>query len=226
MSEADLHSDRGRDGLMDFALAFLEAHRQVPYGLSVEVGTRNGGSALLFLSLLSWLYPISHRPCLFTVDPYGSKPYNGGDVSGVPIYTDMNYIMMKKLLAPWPNHSHYFMRSEDFFTRLHHLPYWRPGVSTMRLQSAIDNSPVSAPIGDRFEAKDLAFCLLDGEHDALTIDIELTMLFSKRSPWMAKRGIAVVDNVNVDPKTYDMLDAKFQTKISTNGQWAIIRGIK
>lgn len=222
-------SDRGEVGLKAFAKAFVEAHTVVPGGLSIEVGTRNGGSALLFLGLLYHLYPEPYRPCLWTVDPYGSKPYNGGDVDGVPIYTDANYVTMKKLLAPFPNHAHWMMRSGDFFDRMWRLPYWRPGQSTVPVQSTDSGAVSSAPVGDQHQADKLTFVLLDGEHDTDTIRKELGALFG-RGEWMHSDGVVVIDNVDTDPRTRGMLERgtldfemKFRAYISENGQWAFVR---
>lgn len=216
-------SDRGEVGLRAFARAFIEAHQLNHGELSVEVGTRNGGSAILFLGLLIHLYPEQHRPCLFTVDPYGSKPYNGGDVQGVSIYSDVNYVAQKQLLAPFPNHSHFQMCSVDFFDRLHGLPYWRPGNRTAAANRSDDGSPVSVPIGEKRTAGNLAFALLDGEHDSETIGLELFKLWQR---WMSANGVVVVDNVDCDPGTLPMLMKWFQADLSDNGEWAVVRGFK
>lgn len=222
IQRADRYSDRGVEGLTAFAHAFIQAHRTNPGSLSVEVGTRNGGSALMFLQLIHAMYP-EYPPCLFTVDPYGFKPYNGGDINGAPIYGDSNYLEMKRNLAEYANHVHFHMKSFDFFTRIHGLEYWRPGKFSAPVMNVADSSTVYVPVGEASKVAEIGFCLLDGEHDMATIDHELGLLFGGL---MAHKGVVVVDNVDTDSKTRPMLEKWMKCEFSANGQWAVVRGVR
>ncbi len=222
VTRAEHHSDRGVEGLTAFANVFIEAHRRNPGCLSVEVGTRSGGSALMFLQLLKSMYQ-EYPPCFFTVDPYGFKPYNGGDVSGAPLYGDLHYLEMKKNLSEFSNHVHFQMKSTDFFSRMRGLEYWRPGAFTAPVMNVSDMTTVYVPVGEARKAGNLAFCLLDGEHDLSTVDAELGRLFGG---WMAKDGLVIVDNVDTDPKVRPMLEKWMRAEFSDNGQWAVVLGIR
>jgi len=91
----------------------------------LEIGTRSGGSALLMLKVLGRVYGALgiRPPQLFTVDPYGSRPYEGEP----HIYDERHYGRMKKNLAPYTNHIHYMMDSELFLRELDELYLWTDG---------------------------------------------------------------------------------------------------
>lgn len=182
VAEAAPHSDMFPEGLVSLAEVFYDAHRCAPGGLSIEVGTRCGGSALLQLRLLEALYPYDLRPMLWTVDPYGAKPYKGGDgVVEKGLYSDSDYIEAKKLLAPFANHAHFALCSLDFWSRLSWTPYWY--------------------MHRERHADDLTFVLLDGDHDAETICAEVAQAYQLLAPG----GIILVDNADKDPKTDEAL---------------------
>lgn len=166
--------------------AFVDAHRRAPYGLSIEIGTRLGGSALLFLLLLERLYDPQVRPMLFTVDPYGGKPYSGGQGTEYGIYGDNEFVKMKKLLARFPNHAHFFMESHKF------LDFMGSAGEELAFKYHLRGVQKTAP-------GDISFALLDGEHDATSIFSDLTFLRDRR---MLRPGaIVFIDNSNVDPQT-------------------------
>jgi len=112
------HSDITPKTLAAYAEVFRKAHERTPDGLSLEVGTRSGGSALMWLQLLDELYQTP--PFLFTVDPYGTKPYMGYGMD----YSDDRFVQMKQLLASYPNHAHFRLTSLDFLEGVAGRPFW------------------------------------------------------------------------------------------------------
>lgn len=171
-------SDMKPGSLQFLADSFRLAHRRAPGGLSIEVGTRRGGSAFLMLSMIRDLYPERDRPMLFTVDPYGKKPYFGGDgIVSEGLYGAEEYLAMKRLLSGFSNHAHWYLESSDFFLAAPTLRYWHRG--ELRRMDKI------------------SFALLDGDHDHLTISAEVLSLFDL----MAPAGVILVDNVDRDEHT-------------------------
>ena len=169
-------SDQQDEGFVALACWFHEAHRQAPGGLSIEIGTRHGGSAWLCLKILETRYPDpALRPALFTVDPYGGKPYYGGDGVFWDIYGDADYTRAKNLLAGFPNHAHFLLTGESFFGTLLGATYWRNA-----REHTIDQ---------------LTFVFLDGDHDARTVIKELTVAWDTLAPG----GIILIDNVDKAP---------------------------
>jgi hypothetical protein len=181
IDKAIRHSDMCRASLTRLASAFYTAHNNARGGPSLEIGTRRGGSAMLMLYLLDKLYQYPH-PILFTIDPYGGKPYNGGDLIANGLYGDGDYLSAKSNLAQWSNHAHFLLTGIDFLDRLNFVPYWRGGMML--------------PI-DKF-----TFALLDGDHDAKTIGCEVERL---TGGMMRPGGLILIDNVDKDPKARDVL---------------------
>lgn len=227
VDEARPFSDQPeRATLAGMAETFVAAHRRAPGGISIEIGTRCGGSALMFLRLLERLYPSDlHRPLLVTVDPYGDKPYDGG----TPLYGDEHYVAMRKLLARFPNHQHYTLTSVDFFSRMPGARFWR-GRRTAHATilaapgQPIGTAPVNVGIEQRFAQNNTAFVLLDGQHDWFTILEELNALYLATS-WMHRRGVVVVDNVDSDIATIPGLkDLHRVMAVNTDlrGTWAVL----
>src|SRR6185369_7825183 len=106
------YSDGDADKLTKLGHILSLAHILSPGGPSLEIGTRCGGSALLSLQILDLMYGPFPPPPLFTVDPYGWKPYQTGDAGVIPgCYGDQEYLTAKRLLAPFPNHAHFLMAS-------------------------------------------------------------------------------------------------------------------
>ncbi len=227
ISTAEL-TDMHPGQLADITDVFIEAHRALPNGLSVEVGTRRGGSALQFLRVLRGLYAGHQEPTLITVDPYGYKPYESGipGVEKVPLYGENEYLAMKSSLVEFSNHMHFSLESLEFFSRMLGCPHWAPGEKPYLSPT----QPGKFPLGEAKLMGSLTFCLLDGDHSASTIAAELHRLLVpwRSGVWMNPRGIVVVDNVECDPGTIPMLDA-YKTEIRTNelgGKWAIVRGLR
>jgi hypothetical protein len=75
-------SDTRTQYLMELARAVVACPRDPDPPPIVEIGTREGGSALLMLRMLDAVYPPgARRPLLLTVDPYGMRPYEGAPFS-------------------------------------------------------------------------------------------------------------------------------------------------
>lgn len=179
--KASDHSDMDLRRLHNLAAWFIRAHEQAPGGVSIEVGTRRGGSAWLCLRLLQHMYPPGAVPMLFTVDPYGDKPYHGGDVTLHAAYGDYDYFLAKRLLAPFTSHAHFHLMGETFFHALGGHAFWWRGVK------------------QRFDG--FTFVLLDGDHDALTVLAEVEHACVRLAPG----GIVFVDDIDKDPRLAQLL---------------------
>lgn len=118
----------------------------------------------------------SDPPVLVTVDPYGGKPYSGGDYVVDWLYGDDIYLAHKQNLARFPNHVHFALEGHVFLSRCLGAPIWRRG--------------------KRVPLTEFSFAFLDGDHDAATVREELLHLM----PHMARGGRIVVDNVDKDPR--------------------------
>lgn len=234
VDEAVPHSDRGLAGLTDFAGAFVASHGAAPGGLSIEVGTRCGGSALMFCRLLENLYPNPlQRPMVWSVDPYGSKPYiQGGTVPPAPVYSDPHYLIMRQLMAPIAHHAHWLMPSNEFFTRLGGMMYWRPGDRETYELMLPGGARYQAPVGERKLVKDITFVLLDGDHDLQSIMDDVLALTETRRDLdfqrlLAPLGVIAIDNTDSDPDTVPWLKSKFLPEAIQFGPkdaWAVLQG--
>lgn len=179
------HSDMASDNLLFLGEQFIAAHESVPGGLSIEVGSRRGGSAILMLNLIDSLYPADGdvgRPMLFTVDPYGDKPYKGGDFWLKGVYGEADYANLKYALVEFSTHAHFYLTAETFFSSLANKTYWR--------------------CSKEYPISNLAFVLLDGEHDARSIASELRYIW----PLMASKGRILIDNVDKDSASIPAID--------------------
>lgn len=201
IDEAVRHGDAARGNYRILADSFFTAHIAVPNGLSVEVGTRCGGSALLQLRLLSSLYG-SESPPLITIDPYGDKPYLIGQNQCVQaLYGNDAYVAAKRLLADFPNHLHFPITSLDWLGFAENgLRVWHKGRA---LAPAIDG---------------LAHVFLDGDHDAKTIIGEVSGFLRMIRPG----GCILIDNVDDDPATMDVLKSMAGVE-RPNPKMALIR---
>lgn len=191
----------------EWAALFLEAIANLPQGAVVppvlEIGTFKGASALMWLELLKAL---KIEAPVITIDPYGGKPYRGGNGDGEALYGNPEFTAMKRLLADYPNHYHFPITSADFFRAL--VPAGG---------SAVWHGGSQVPL-DTF-----AFALLDGEHAAETIEYELDVLMGNRSfkgqPLVVPGGVIVVDNVDADPATLAMLQERFPQRELRAAKW-------
>jgi Methyltransferase domain len=192
-------SDMPKEQFFELARVFCEAHERVPDRMTIEVGTRQGGSAVMFASLIQLMYR-SHMPPLWTVDPYGGKPYVDGSSHELSLYNDDFYSVARSNLQRFPFHTHWKMTSVEFFERLQGVSYWSDGI--------------------RRTAAEAAFILLDGEHAAASVEAELGRIAAYR--WLHPQGTIVIDNVDKDPRTLSMLDALgLVWKWDVHGAWAV-----
>ena len=162
-------SDTKTEFLMELAHAVVATPRFTDPPPFLEIGTRAGGSALLILRLLDLLYPpAARRPLVLTVDPYGSRPYEGAPFE----YDDRHYRAMKQNLARYANHIHYMMDSGLFLRELEHLYVWQAGVER------------------KFERFSLVY--LDGSHDPAVVWHEIEGLL----PRVVPGGFLIVDDTD------------------------------
>lgn len=171
IAEVRPYSDMTDEGLMNVAKELCEAHTAVRDGLTIEVGTRRGGSAKMILEILLDMYAPDKPPMLFTVDPYGYRPYRMGDVVIFPgPYGERDYVAQKKLLAEYPHHAHWRCDSQEFFKRCLGMTHWH--------------------LGEESTVENIAFALLDGQHDGESVAAEIDQII----PFMARGGRIVIDN--------------------------------
>ena len=162
-------SDTKTAFLLELARDVLATPRSADPPPFLEIGTRAGGSALLILRMLDLAYPPpARRPLLVTVDPYGSRPYEGAPFQ----YDDRHYRAMKRELAGYANHIHYMMDSELFLRGLDSMYLWLDGVKR--------------PF-DRF-----SMVYLDGSHDPAVVWREIQGLL----PRVVPGGFLIVDDTN------------------------------
>ncbi len=185
VAHARAHGDAREDTYERLAESFWEAHHYAPGGVSVEVGTRKGGSALMQLLLLEDIYPKS-QPFLVTVDPYGDKPYLiGGDQAVLGLYGNNEYLYAKKLLADRASHVHFSITSLDF------LLFCRAGLRLWAREEVM------------LKTVGFTHVFLDGDHDAKTILGEVQGFL----PMLRPCGRIVIDNTPDDPQTIPGLEA-------------------
>jgi hypothetical protein len=162
-------SDTRTRYLLELARAVAATPRSDDPPPLLEIGTRSGGSALLMLRILDLIYPAgTRRPLVLTLDPYGTRPYEGAPF----LYDDRHYVAMKRALAPHANHIHYMMDSELFLTLLDQLYLWIDGA----------RRPLST----------FSLVYLDGSHDPDVVWREIERLM----PRVVPGGFLVVDDTD------------------------------
>jgi cephalosporin hydroxylase len=162
-------SDTSTRFLLELARCVVNSPRSPDPAPLIEIGTRAGGSALLMLRVLDALYPRgARRPTVLTVDPYGTRPYEGAPF----VYDERHYRAMKRALARYANHIHYMMDSELFIELLDRMYLWSNGAKQ--------------PI-DR-----LTLAYLDGSHDPDLVWREIQALL----PRIVPGGHLIVDDTD------------------------------
>ena len=159
-------SKGGQEGflnLIEFAAKTPVLKIQPPF---LEIGTRSGGSALALLQIIEKYYGKS--TVLATVDPYGEKPYDSKPF----VYGGNFYVNMKKLLAPYANHIHYKMTSDDFIKIIDNISFWYRGKKQNYTK--------------------LSFVFLDGSHLPKTVIKEFENFF----PRLITNGYLIIDNTD------------------------------
>ena len=147
VAECVPHSDCPVEVLEQYARLFVKVMLRNPQGNVLEIGTRDGGSAKLWLDLLAHLDSLRF---VMTVDPYGLKPYEG-----VPMYGHYTYVSAKQLLSPYANHAHFLGTSFSFFDRMTGWCYWD---------------------AEEYPLAPLAFAFLDGDHSWEVVRTEVDTL--------------------------------------------------
>ncbi len=150
--------------------------------LFCEVGTREGGSALLALrAILESGVP---QRILLTIDPYGGKPFcnTNGNYGG--IYQDDMYQRMMSRLSQYAlenrlNHVHYKMTSADFMATFESVHLWN------------DESILRQRFG---------YVYLDGEHNSETVGQEIAWFL----PRLVDGGLLVIDDIENITCTQDV----------------------
>lgn len=163
------HSDTSTRYLLELARCVARSPRDADAPPLLEIGTRSGGSALLILRVLEDVYRGDRRPLVLTVDPYGSRPYEGRR----HMYDDRHYRAMKRALAGYGNHIHYMMDSDLFLRAIEGGLYlWLDGATRSV---------------DRFT---LAY--LDGSHDPDIVWSEIERIWPRLIPG----GYLIVDDTD------------------------------
>lgn len=202
------HSDMHLRSLVQLAQACWRSHVKAPGGITVEIGTRAGGSAWLCLQVLDALYQVP--PLVLSVDPYGYKAYPGiyfriegmtidvtEDVTDTPAipYGDRDFVAAKQLLSTYPNHAQFYLRSQEFL---------------------------------KLPLPEITFCILDGEHIESTVIDEISTIWPK----LKAGGMILIDNADNEPgrvmhrfieslSSYPASIAEFTHPLSRN-QWQIM----
>jgi hypothetical protein len=161
--------------LIDMYDEVLRVSKELPEDIVfVETGTRNGDSAMV---ILKGILDSGKKRWLFTVDPYGDKPYGiGSIVSSTYGYDEQHYrnAMMSLSKYAWDNdllHYHYRMLSQEFHLISEQTEFWHKA------------NKVQHKYG---------FVYLDGEHtfNAITKELEFFL------PRLVKGGVVIVDDIS------------------------------
>jgi hypothetical protein len=197
------HAGLALEGMRYVLRHCYEAHKNKPGGPTVEIGSFRGQTAVALLELLWEIYNPDPTPFLFTVDPYGERPYHSGDVFGALRYGDDIYADHKQRLAPFPNHAHFLMTGRAFLRRI-------AGASTV----GVPDEPIDAAAywvhGHCRPISRFNFLFLDGQHDATEVGVELSLT----KQVMAPGGLVVVDNVDKDPALVPLLLEKWNAELT------------
>jgi hypothetical protein len=162
-------SDTRPEFLLEIARCVEIAARGPDAAPLLEIGTRSGGSALLMLRVINSMYRNgARRPTVITVDPYGSRPYEGEPY----VYDERHYGKMKKNLAAYTNHIHYMMDSELFLQKLDDIYLWSDGT-----KQGLNKFSV---------------VYLDGSHDPTIVWSEIERLL----PRVVPGGFLIVDDTD------------------------------
>lgn len=151
----------------------LEKAKQLPEHIPfLEIGTRAGGSALAFLFAIKESGR-RKRP-LFTIDPYGNKPYlRGSEILNMD-YGEHFYRTAMRYLSQYSfdnklSHQHWRLTSIDYMTIRDSIDIWYDG-------QLLENT--------------YGFVYLDGAHEEQTIATEISYFY----PRLCEGGLLVIDD--------------------------------
>lgn len=174
----------------------LEKAKQLPEHIPfLEIGTRAGGSALAFLFAIKESSR-KKRP-LFTVDPYGNKPYlRGSEVLNMD-YGERFYRTAMRYLSQYSFdnnlfHHHWRLTSKDYMLIRTQIDFWYDG-------QLLENH--------------YGFVYLDGDHEEKTIESEITY-FSTR---LCDGGLLVIDDSEHIIHSTNEIIQEFLQKAESNG---------
>lgn len=158
----------------DMGIEKLEIVKQAlnlsPAGIFIEIGTRKGGTAMM--AILS-----KQSSVVFSVDPYGSKPYV--DTRGIApfIYPDEMYReALAKLSALALQEKKTFVQF-----KLPSQEYMSKSLNMWILGNEISTHNVR-----------YSYVLLDGEHNDVTVSKEIDFFSDKMQPG----GVLLIDNTD------------------------------
>ncbi len=157
----------------------------------LEIGTRDGGSALMALKTI---HESKHpKRWLFTVDPYGSIPYMADATNDQ--YDDARYRVAQAVLSNAAyhfklNHYMYRMLSTDFMDNWTKAPFY------------YENRQINS------DSARFAFIYLDGSHDPNTVRLE----FEWAQRHLAPGGLVCID----DERFYHVEAMEPVLKLCTN----------
>jgi len=142
-----------------------------PEAIFCEVGNYRGGSALAMLEVIKETNP---DRWLFTVDPYGARPFVCGDELIDSDYNEDIYRDAKKLLSDYAyenklNHYHWRLESDDFMKVLPDIYFWH-------------NKSVIDPI--------FGCVYIDGEHTPDQVKREIEFFYNR----MPSGGLIILDD--------------------------------
>ncbi len=171
----------------------LEKAKSLPENIPfVEIGTRRGGSALIFLTAIK--NSKIQRP-LYTIDPYGSRPFQDGDMGFRTGTVDNYYRDAMKLLSIYCSMhnlfwTHFRITSFDFMKIYEQINIWW------------DERVLRNPFG---------FVYLDGEHNENTVAKELDWF----EPRMHEKGLIIIDDdENIKMSNFDTIKKFFKLSYS------------
>lgn len=156
--QTNQYSDHTEELELIYNKAFEVSSKLPDDYIFVETGTRAGGSALAILNAIK---DSNSKRWIFTIDPYGEKPYKVGDDIATNLEYDENkYRTAMKVIADYAlenklNHAHFRMKSLDWMKMFDFAEFWHEG--------------------ETLQAK-FGFAYLDGDHDTDTVSKEYAWL--------------------------------------------------
>lgn len=174
----------------------LEKAKQLPEDMPfLEVGTRAGGTALAFLFAIK--ESGKRNRALFTVDPYGNKPYlRGSEVLNMD-YGEHFYRTAMRYLSQYAfdhrlRHQHWRLTSLDYMLVRGSVDVWYDGVL----------------VGNTY-----GFVYLDGDHEENTVAMEIEYFY----PRLCSGGLIVVDDSEHIVESQHPTIRQFLEKATSNG---------
>jgi predicted O-methyltransferase YrrM len=162
------------DGLEYFFNRIISKAEELPEeAIFVEIGNWRGGSAITMLQAISqskkdrWLY---------TIDPYGTKPFKlADDIDPNGVYDEIIYRDAMVALSNYArknslNHTHWRMTSDDFMKIYEQVDFWYKGKKTKPLFGVI---------------------YIDGDHQSYQVNREMEWFMDR----MVKGGLIIFDDV-------------------------------